>query len=201
MQFSKLDAYFHLSAHGDKKTFVLLYKSFASRCEKFVRHIVRQIVNLPGIPVDFAEMIDDLFFKIINEYDFSRGSFSYYVEYVLNIRFSVKLQRVVISVQNSLAFEFFDEKELPLVESTADPNQMPIVSDIAIDNFRAYIASPKRFKRKEDKIKNDVILLLYAGLSNLEICKKLDLTRGEFRGYMKRINEDQSIENLKLDLK
>jgi len=202
MHFSRMDAYFHLASHGDKQAYMLLYEEYHSRAESVTRITLSNYANSPVIPADFIEYVDFLFLKILNEYEPERGSFSWYTEYVLQTKLAGKITQVVGAAGSSrILLNDYGEDNYLSIEDFADPNQTPIASDLAIENFKYKIASPEKVKNKDAKIKNKILLLLYAGLKNTEICRKLNMTMGDLRGYLRRIKEDDDMINLKLDLK
>ena len=201
MHFSNLDAYFHMAARGNKEACEKLYQEFKSRAFKIIRIAINQISNLRGNPTDFTELVDDLFFKTINEYDCVRGSFTNYMEYMLNIRLMYKVQNELIEYANLYAI-FSDEfEDNTPIECIADPNQPTVASEVAVKNFKSYISSRDRSKTLKDRRKDKILLMTYLGFTQKEICKEMRLTIGELRGYLKKIQEDEDVINFKLEIK
>ena len=201
MHFSWLDAYFHMAAQGDKEANTKLYKEFKNRANAQIRLAVQQISNFTGNPGDFSDYIDNIYFRTINEYDSEKGSFSYYTDYILTHRLIPKVQNQII--QDINLYTCLDEsfqKHKP-IELMADPNQKPIGSDIAIKSFKHRIASPGRYRNAEERLRDKVLLLQYAGFSNTEICKELNMTMGELRWQLKKIKEETDVINFKLEMK
>ena len=85
MRFSNWDAYFHMATHGDKEAYQFLYKQFANKAKYIIRIALKEYTNLVVNPEDFCEFIDYLFLRIINEYDFNRGAFRKYCDYVMTV--------------------------------------------------------------------------------------------------------------------
>ena len=201
MHCQNLDAYFHMAAQGNKDAYGVLYEEFRNRAFKIIRIAISQMSNLTGNPADFSEIVDEMFFKIINEYDWERGSFSNYVEYALNHRLIFKVQNELIEYANQYAIFAEEFEDNTVIECLADPNQRTIQSEVAVNNFKAYISSKDRSKTLKDRKRDKILLMQYLGYTYSEICKELKLTIGELRGYIKKIQEDEDIINFKLELK
>ena len=201
MHFCKLDAYFRVAAQGNDEAYLKLYDEFRLRAKNTIITTINQNPNFAGNPEDFMDLIDKLFFSAINDYDAERGSFSGFVDYILTKRLANKVQNEIYAQLNTYAplDKSFDGHSP--IELIADPSQKPITSDIAVKNFRAQISSPAIHKTKVAKIKDRILLLQYAGYSIREICHELNLTMGQLRGYLKKIKEDDEIENFNLEMK
>ena len=200
MRFSNWDAYFHMAAHGDKEAYQFLYKQFANKAKYIIRIALKEYTNLVVNPEDFCEFIDYLFLRIINEYDFNRGAFRKYCDYVMTVRIRNEILRRISEYSNQTFFFGVPDEE-QMIEQLPDPNQVPIQREVTIDSMKAYISSPLRKKSKEDRIKTKILLLHYAGYKQVEMCKELKMTLGELRGYLKKIQEDEDIINFNLEMK
>ena len=202
MHFINLDAYFHLASQGDTEAYKILYLEFVRKAKIITKATLKNPSNFPVIPEDFSDFIDVLFFRAINEYDGERGSFSWYVDYVISVRLEKRIKKAI--AENPIDYDFCDLdflQESDCIDLLADPNQKPIVEDVAVSSFKYRLASPKEHRTRKEKMRDKIILLQYAGFKNTEIAKKLNLTINEFRGYLKGIKKDDKIVNLKLDLK
>ena len=202
MHFRNLDAYFHVASHGDPEAYKILYEEFVRKAKYILRTTLKNSYNYPVIPEDFSDYIDSLFFDIINEYDPERGSFSWYVDYVLKVRLDGKVKKAI--AENQIDYDIFDldeDPELDPMELLSDPDQKSIVEDIAISNFKLKLASPKEHRTRKEKLQDKVLLLQYAGCKNAEIARQLNLTINELRGYLKKVKADEKVINLKLELK
>lgn len=201
MHFTKLDAYFYMAAQGDQEAFDYLYKEFYFRARHTIRVLLGNQPNYPGNPEDFEDLIDSYFCSVVNNFDPIRRTFSSYMDYVCKVRLTNQVKDIIIRfIQKTAELEpFFDE--ITPVEAIQDPNQIPMTSDIAINGFKYKIASPRKDKTNLQRIRDKIILLQYAGYSNLEICKHLHMTYSQLRTHLSHIKEQRDIINLKLDLK
>ena len=202
MHFRNLDAYFHVASHGDPEAYKILYEEFVRKAKYILKTTLKNSYNYPVIPEDFSDYIDSLFFDIINEYDPERGSFSWYVDYILKVRLDSKVKKAI--AENQIDYDIFDldeDPELDPMELLSDPDQKSIVEDIAVSNFKLKLASPKEHRTRKEKLQDKVLLLQYAGCKNAEIARQLNLTMNELRGYLKKVKVDEKVINLKLELK
>ena len=121
---------------------------------------------------------------------------------MINLKMINKIKKDILDNQNMIAFEKTDEAELSnFIDTLPDPSQVSIVEDLAVSNFKLTISSPKKGVARSEKIYNKIILLQYAGYNNREIAEKLKISPGRLRTYVKRIKDDDSIINLKMNLK
>lgn len=201
MHFSMLDAYFHMAAQGNKEAYDKLYQSFKNQALAVIGYTLKQIGNFTGNPSDFSDYVDILFFRAINEYEADRGSFCNYVDYILNIRVSGKVNNTVYEyLANCVAIKE-ETEDIKRIETIADPNQQTVASEVVINNFKSRISSPKIYGSAKERTREKVLLLQYAGYNNREICRELKISLGELRGHIKKIQEDGEIINFKLELK
>ncbi|MBR4377937.1 MAG: helix-turn-helix domain-containing protein [Bacilli bacterium] len=201
MHCQTLDAYFYMAAHGNKEAYQKLYAEVKRRAEVTVSITLSQISNLTGNPIDFSDFIDTLFFKMINEYDNDRGSFSNYVDYTFSHRLTSKVQYDGIEYANLIAAfnSSFDDSNT--IESFADPNQKIISEEIAVTNFKARISSPDRTKTIYNRTVDRILAMHYLGFSIKEICETLKLSLSQYRSYIKKIKEEDRVINFKLEMK
>ena len=202
MAFSRLDAFFHMASQGDKESFSILYNTFYKKCTYAIKETTRNITKYAENPIDFAEKIDSLFFRTINEYEIERGPFRYYVEYVIFMRFIpyVKDKTMLVSLNEETGKLIYEEFELGL-DDMEDRDSPTIQEAIALDKFRFQIASPIRTKSNSKRLNDKVMLLLLGGCTNSEICRQLKISRGKLRQAMDSLKKDQDLLNLKLEIK
>ena len=200
MHYANLDAFFHVATHGSQEAYAALYKEFVFRAKVKINQVIDDRLKYAGFTDDFSEFIDELFFDIINQYDESKGSFSYFVDYVFNLRIPSKVITEMKKRQKIVQLKSDDDENFDM-ECLADPDQTSMVKDIAINNFKYKLASPNRNKSPSKRLADKVALLVYAGYSKVEICRYLKITDNDLRQCIKRMKNDQSIEDLKLDLK
>ena len=201
MHYPKLDAYFHVAAHGNKEAYQKLYAEFKKRAETCIQVTVSQMANFIGNPVDFTDLIDILFFKVINEYDIKRGTFSNYVDYIFSHRLVFKVQEILISYANQIADVDRMLDDSKAIEALSDPNQRTIPDEIAIKDFKARISSPNKNKKFVERITDKVMTLQYMGFTNKEIRQLLKLTNSQLRTHIERIRNDKKVVNFKLEMK
>ena len=155
---------------------------------------------LSGNPIDFSDLIDSLFFKLINEYNFDRGSFSNFMEYTFSHRLTSKVQSVAFAYQNQIA-AIGSNNDFQTIETLADPTQRTIQEEIALNNFKKRISTPNRNKTIADRTIDRILAMQYVGLSAKEICEILKLTPAKYRTYIKKIQDDNRVINFKLEMK
>ena len=200
MHFSELDAYYHIATQGDSEAFNVLYKEFHNKAKNLV-NLIKNTGNYSGNPGDFDDLIDKTFYRILNEYNPERGTFSAYVEYVLGNRFSINAKSIFITNQATFApLEEIVEDSTPL-ESFPDPNQIPMSDDIAINQFKLRISSKGKSRSFSDRIRDRIVILQYAGYKNTEICEILNITYSQLRTHLTYIKNHEDVVNLKLELK
>ena len=200
MHHAEIDACFHLAAHGNKEAYQKLYNEFRRRAELRINIIVSQMTILSGNPIDFSDLIDSLFFKLINEYNYDRGSFSNFMEYTFSHRLTSKVQSVAFAYQNQIA-AIGSNNDFQTIETLADPTQRTIQEEIALKNFKTRISSPNRNKKLVDRTMDKILAMQYAGLSTKEICERLNLSPARYRNYIKKIQDDDRVINFKLEMK
>ena len=201
MHFSKMDAYYYLATQGDTEALKVLYKEFLQKAAKLTNTCLKSYPNYSGNTDDFWDFVDKMFFRMLNEFEPEKGQFCTFLEYVISKRIGGQVSSEL--ADNAIKFadlgDDFEGKSG--IESVADPNQIPIVSDIAMSNFKYQISSKSRSKTYLERMRDKILLLQYSGYSNLEICEYLKITYGQLRTYLKNIQKDKTIINLKLDLK
>ena len=141
-----------------------------------------------------------LFFKLINEYNYDRGSFSNFMEYTFSHRLTSKVQSVAFAYQNQIA-AIGSNNDFQTIETLADPTQRTIQEEIALKNFKTRISSPNRNKKLVDRTMDKILAMQYAGLSTKEICERLNLSPARYRNYIKKIQDDDRVINFKLEMK
>ena len=168
-----------MAAQGNKDAFDELYGQIVNRSTEIIYLELHKIPNLTGNLDDFSD----------------------YIDYLLNHRVAFKVQKDIIdglSLYTSLDRSFDDLKSIELL---ADPNQKPIPQDIAIKNFRYKLASANKPLNVKQRMRNKILLLQFAGYTYDEICKELHITKGELRGHIKKIKEDDELINFNLEMK
>ena len=197
-----IDRYFHMATHGDNEAYKMLYKEFVDRANVVIRNAIRINSKFMGIPNDFCDLIDDLFFEAINQFEQEKKSFSSYVDYLLSHRLGGAVKNEVHNLQSYMAdIDFDDNEEVKSIELLPDPIQPSIQNEIAILDFKQAIASPNKHKSNERRLRDKVLVLKYAGLNNNEICKKLNLTYSQVRLILQKAEDDEDLSNIKLELK
>ena len=201
MQLLNIDAYFHLASKGNKEAYNNLYKLVKKRAYSIINAKINSSAKYTGIPDDFADLADKYFFQMINEYDCDRGSFSNYVDFVLTTRLAPKVEALLIANLNTYASLDEDFGENTAIECIEDPNELPMSTNIAVNKFKQIIASPNFRLSNEERLHQKIMMLQYAGYRDTEIQKYLNLTPGELRGHISRIQRKGEMLNLKLELK
>ena len=201
MHFSKMDAYYYLATQGDPEALKILYNEFLEKASKLTYTYIKSFPNYSGNPDDFWEFVNKMFFRMLNEYEPEKGQFCTFLEYVISKRIGGQVSTKLVDNVNKFADINDDFEGRGGIEGIPDPNQLPIVTDIAMSNFKYQISSKSRNKTRTERIRDKILLLQYSGYSNLEICEFLNITYGQLRTYLKNIQKDKTMINLKLDLK
>lgn len=191
-----------MAVRRDKYAYAKLYDGFVSWCYFSIKSIVENSSNFLGFPEDFSDIIDDLFFKSLREYDEERGTYTFFVSYVIKTRLIPKVLDIVVLIQNKCAdIDSLLNDNRSFEDVMADPNQKPIHQEIALNDFKYKISSPGNKKSKDNKVIDRILLLQYAGYKNSEICKYLKCTYSQLRRYLEKIKNDDNLNNFKINLK
>lgn len=202
MQFPRLDALFRKASMGDKEAYQTLYNEFQRRANELLRQTIRNTIKFRGNPEDFSDLIDDVFFKSINEFDEDRSSYTSFADFVLKSRFIPYVQRTLYEIQaNTVTFYDENSKGTEDCDFLADPNNVEPMTESVMNNFKLKIASPLTGKTKEEKMRQRILLLQYAGYNKKEMANILDITYNQLRFYLEKIKDSDEVVNLKLELK
>jgi len=201
MHKNDINKFFHMATHGDKEAYKLLYKEFVNRANLVVLNTVKNNSNFSGFPGDFCDLIDDLFFKAINEYEPEKRSFSSYVDYLFSHRLANAVRSEIHDIESYIADVDYEDENIKSIELLSDPQQPTLQNEIAMNNFKVLVASPNKHKSKDRRLRDKVLTFKYAGYNNQEICNKLNLSYSQLRRILVKAEDDDDIANIKLDLK
>lgn len=197
-----MDAYYYLASQGDKEAYKILLKEFTKKAEYTITNVLNQYKNYPGNLEDFREYIGLIFLKTTSEYNSDKGSFTWFVKYVLCFKFERKISGQLLSgCKFSYSLNESIDESRTYLDMIEDPRNESMFGKIAIENFTYTIASPNRKLKKADRLRNKVILLSMAGYNKTEISKKLNISMGKVREIIRKFDEDDELVNLKLELK
>lgn len=200
MHFSEINAFFHMASQGDTEAFEQLYNLFTRRAKFIIRTTIETSSNFSGIPDDFSDLIDKIFFGAINDYEAERGPFHVYCDYMISKRLSNIVKQKVYDDQTFRADIEYSDDDL-IIDRIADPDSSNLLNDIVVDDFRLSISSPNKYKTRDRRLRDKVLVLQLAGYSSKEICETLKITYSAYRWLMDKLKEDSELINLKLDLK
>ena len=201
MHSSDLDVFFHLASQGDKDAYGMLYQKFIERANSVIFTTLRGSSNYKSITEDFCVLIDELFFKAINEYAEEKGLFSSFADWILARRLVPQVKKYINDMQTYVTNIDYEDEDIDCIELLADKDHNSMASDIAMNDFKLKIASRNKHRSREERLKDRILLLQYAGYPNTEICKLLNLTYSTLRRLSRDIKTDEDIANIKLDLK
>lgn len=200
MHFSRLDAFFHVASQGSNEAYQLLYNEFLYRARIKINQTTSESLKFTGFSEDFLQFIDELFISILNDYDGTKGSFTYFADYVLNLRIPPKV--AAAALKRSITYQVKNDEGKDMdIEDFADPNQNTMVYDVAIEDFKHRISSPSRNTSNETRLKNKIAMMRYAGYKKTEICKILKISDGTLRRYLKLMNKSGQSDDFNFDLK
>ena len=202
MHFDSLNAYYYFASRGDKEAYEKLYNGFILRAESQIADAGYLVPKNTEISMDFYNYVDELFFKIINDYEEERSSFNVFVEFVLKVRLVNIYNKLMAKWRYTSSFVEFNEVEHSIAAKAmiTDPDVPSLRQDIEVSNFKFRIASGK-FANNEKRFRNKVIMMVYAGFKPKEIEDTLKISRGKLRYILNQIKDDDDIVNLKLELK
>jgi len=201
MHTNDLDAFFHMASHGNKEAYNSLYESFVKQANKVVVSTVKRNTNFKGFPGDFCDLIDDLFFKAINEFEPEKGPFSAFANWLFDRRLKNAVLKEIIDIQNFTKTTDYEDSEYNEIENLPDTKSSSITNQITLNNFELHICSPNAHKNNYTRRRDKVLALQYAGYNMNEISKILNLPYPTVRGILEKAREDDDICNIKLDLK
>ena len=196
-----MDALFYLVTQGDLNAFSDLRDWFVKKAKIFLLAELNKLGKDLGIPLDFEEFYDEIFIKIISDYNEERSSFSHYCYYIFEHKLLYYfLTASARNYSNTFSLDETTEFGNSYLEMVEDSNCTSIGSDIAINNFKYQISSPSS-ENNAAKRKNRILMLKYAGYKDTEICKILRITPGVYRNLIKNYQNDEDLVNFKLELK
>lgn len=202
MAFPNLEALFYMASKGDKEAFILLHEEYVKKALLIIQDATHNMSKSLEIRVDFDDLIEDSFIKINNDYDAHRGSYTWFMRRFLSYKILDRIKNANTSGNFEVdSLDDVDETGKSHVESLEDVEQLPMGTQIAMSNFKYQISSPKARQTRNEKARQRILLLRYAGFSDREICKELKMTLGVFRGLIRKMEEDEELLNFKLDLK
>lgn len=197
-----MDAYFHMASHGCIEAYELLYMEFTSRAETLVRLAGFKISKYTEIFIDFQDYVDSLFFKILNEYDSSRGPFGRFCDYCLNQRLMSKFISMVKKWREGASNFSIDDCEIVNAESIpTEFSNTTMRREVQFNQFKLKMSSPNASPKRSEKIKRNVALMLYSGFKPIEVKRKLDISECRYRNAVEKLKKDEDIINLKLEMK
>ena len=200
MHFSRLDAFFHVASQGSNEAYQLLYNEFLYRARIKINLTADNSLKFTGFSEDFLQFLDELFLGVLNDYDGTKGSFTYFVDYVLNLRIPPKVVAAVQKRNNIYQVKNEVGEDMD-IEDFADPNQNSVVYDVAMEDFRHRISSSSRNVSNETRLKNKIAMMRYAGYKKSEICRILKITDGILRKYLKLMSKSGQSDDFNFDLK
>ena len=201
MHFSFLDAYFHLASQGDKEAYNLLYQTYCNMAESLIASSGYTIPKNRGFSIEFYDYLDSMFFKTINDYDRSKGTFTTYSDYVLKVRLLPKMYDLIQEKQTSSVLIGVDDAENINAMCATSDNDETMRREISRNEFKMYLCSPTKSVTRAKRLSKRITLLLYAGYTRREICKILGLTEMKLRQQLKKLKKDNDVCNFKLEMK
>ena len=201
MQSQYFDSLFVRAKNGDYDAYWKLYEEFVRRANIVIKSTIKNTSNYVGITEDFCGMIDDLYFKIIKEFVPEKGSFSAFINSVIRKRLIPAVRKEINLKQMYIADINFDDVDINSIEHIADPHQKPISAEIALKEFKLKIASPNTHKTQEERLKDKILLLEFAGFSYIEMTKLLKVPYSSLRRIAEEVRTDKDLKNIKLDIK
>lgn len=201
MHTNDIDAFFHMASHGDKEAYKTLYGLFVERANKLVTATIKRNSNFRGFPGDFCGLIDELFLKAINDYETEKGTFSTFVNWLLDRRLRNAVLQEIIEIQAYTKTIDYADIDYDEIETLPDSDSMIITDQIALNDFKLKISTPNVHKTQDERQRDRVLLLNYAGYKMVEISQILNLSYSTVKRILDKAKEDEDLYNIKLDLK
>lgn len=196
-----IDNIFYRASCGDQDALTELFIEFQKLGKNIVYNLI--IANQLNLKVeDFYPAISEIFVSVINTYDPEFARFRTYAKLLLERRLMRVVQDFIKDGGNKMISldETYDD-DVPLIETIPDNSLHPIPNQISINNFYYSISSPKDKNGRYDKFRSKVNSLLFAGYSQEDISKILNIPVGRVRYAIRKNNEDSKICMSKLELK
>ena len=201
MHTNDIDAFFHMASHGDKEAYKTLYGLFVERANKLVTATIKRNSNFRGFPGDFCGLIDELFLKAINDYETEKGTFSTFVNWLLDRRLKNAVLQEIIEIQAYTKTIDYEDINYDEIEALPDSESMIITDQIALKDFKLKISTPNVHKTQDERQRDRVLLLNYAGYKIVEISQILNMAYSTVKRILDKAKEDEDLYNIKLDLK
>lgn len=201
MHTNDIDAFFHMASHGDKEAYKTLYGLFVERANKLVTATIKRNSNFRGFPGDFCGLIDELFLKAINDYETEKGTFSTFVNWLLDRRLRNAVLQEIIEIQAYTKTIDYADIDYDEIETLPDSDSMIITDQIALNDFKLKISTPNVHKTQDERQRDRVLLLNYAGYKMVEISQILNMSYSTVKRILDKAREDEDLYNIKLDLK
>ena len=199
MNYQDIDAYFFMATMGDEYAYRQIYAYFYNESEKVIIGVLSSCRNKSISSDEFSDLVSVLFMEAVNEYDFNRAPFSLFAKYLIQL----KLVRRIIQLLKKNSEKVFSlddciDGEHSYHDIIGDEN---IEQDNVKTRFKYSLASKDTYRTREEKILDKVKLMLYCGYSQSEIAKYLRLSRNDIRKVINECKNDESIINLKMEIK
>lgn len=202
MPYPNMDAFFYVASEGDHVALLDLRNTFKKKAKNSCVGILRKLGKYRGISIDIEEILDDLFLKIINEFDADKGLFSLYCNLIIERKFSnfiFNAQNKIVA--NTYSLDDTNESGVTYLDIIENEDIIPFGNDIAISDFKYEISSPRKHETLDDKVKKRILVLKYAGYNDVEISKILNLSISKFRRFVRESDSLEFLSNFKLELK
>ena len=191
-----------MASHGDSEAYDTLFKEFYSRAETLATYSGLKLSKYTGISAEFHEVVEKMFFKILNEYDKDKGTFGHYAEFCLGQRLPQKIAIIVGRWNEDDSDIDLDEAERKNAETTSlEYASAEMRRNIQFRKLKLKIGSPNASVKPKQKLQRKVALMVYAGYRPIEIKQKLHLSESKYRTIIENLKKDEDIINLKLEMK
>lgn len=202
MDYHDVDAFFVMASMGDNYAYRKIYEYFYNESMSVAKSVLSNFKSSHIDCDEFTNVVSLLFIEAINHYDYNRAPFSLYIKYLIQLRFVRKIVQFVES-DSEKAFSLDDcvDGETTYYDVIAGSSEQNEKFQTSLKNFKYTIASKSRSGGKKQKLFSNVKLLLYCGYSQEEMAKILNITRNDVRKLIKECKTDDSIIDLKLEMK
>ena len=199
MNYKDIDAYFCMASMGDVFAYRQIYDYFYNESEIVIKSVLSTYQNKTISVDEFNSLVAILFMEAINDYDYNRAPFSLFTKYLIQL----KLVRKVIHIldrekEKLMSLDDYVDEGITYHDTIEDESCQ---NETAASKFKYSLASKSMPSNRKEKRLERVKMMLYCGYSQTEIAKYLRLSRNEVRQLIRECKKDQTIINLKMELK
>ena len=190
MEKTDFDALYISASTGNKDSYRKLYSWFQNLGNSIAIGILQKKGIYTFSKEDLGFYIAEVYLDVLRTYAVGKIPFHRYAETVLKKR----MTRIVANMlrdqaDRPLSLDTMDEDGIPLIEKVDSGDYEDMILKIETDEHRQIIASKSNHSMVVNSRIKKLMKFREAGMSKKEICRRMNLTDGQYR-YMKRSIRD-----------